>query len=85
MLIRKESRIFLSKYFSALFLPPGTTPNNFIRYSSFQATPASSREYEQLCVFLPRQEAAASRQKNFIKPKPNKAQKKSEPDEADPD
>ena len=73
---------FLSKYFSTLFLPPGTTPNNFSRYNSFQAAPASRREYEQLCVFLPRQK---SPRKKIIKPKPNKAQKKSEPDNSDPD
>ena len=44
-----EEPRFLSIIFSALFFTPGTTTNNFSRYSFFQAT-CFACDYEQLCV-----------------------------------
>ena len=83
MLILRRVEIFLSKYFSALFFCLQA------RLRTISAGTALSRQHLRPGVST-NNCAYSSPGKNlpgkkFIKPKPNKAQKKSEPDNSDPD
>ena len=76
VLIVRRVENFLSKYFSALFFASRHNSEQFPR----DLRPGVSAN--NCAYFFPGKNLPG---KKFIKPKPNKAQKKSEPAEADPD
>ena len=79
VLIVRRVENFLSKYFSALFFASRHNSEQFPR----DLRPGVSANN---CAYsFPGRKLQPPGKKNFIKPKPNKAQKKSEPAEADPD